>query len=566
MIVVELAGGRIRVADVRDPGSKAALGTVWSAPFPNELTPAHDETNGLWLKAALKEAGLGRGEAQVLLGRGVVTCKSVRVPVVPEAELPTVVFYALDSSAAPAGDLVTDFQAGPVVPINATESEQDVLTASLPSERLETIRSILTKAGLVPRRITLRPYATRAALGPVRADSPTEAVIYLAEDGAEISLWSGSKLRLCRWMTLTPAQRSAERLANDLRRTLAAFHAEAGDDHVGKILLLGDDANELAPSLQEQLSIPTTASSLSGRESNHWALVGGADLASPCPIDFLKPKRTAPVSNQQRVRVLAGTLLAVLLAGGAYVWFSREAARRDGQIQSLQSQLAQLTQEIKTLKPTSDRHQVIKEWIESGDPVLDELQEVAAQLPDTSDLFLTGLEYNAGQNKQPGTIKLDGLSRDQSVVTRAQTSIAGKAAGRYDIIPRGLDPGADVGPFVWRFGLDLGFDPLSIAEYAERAGARAKTLEALKPPPSMVRQEMSLARASSTAPASPSKSDRKEAKQAAKAEGSATGSDLRKKKIEELKKLPADQREAAIAKEPKFLQKQLRQELKKEGL
>jgi hypothetical protein len=80
----------------------------------------------------------------------------------------------------------------------------------------------------------------------------------------------------------------------------------------------------------------------------------------------------------------------------------------------------------------------------------------------------------------------------------------------------------------------------------------------------MVRQEVSLERKPTTAASG--KADRKEAKQAAKAEASATGSDLRRRKIEELRKLPPDQREAALAKEPKFLQKQLRQELKKEGL
>jgi hypothetical protein len=566
MIIVELAGSRIRVADVRDRGSSAKASAQWSAAVPQEWSTENEELLTPWLKAGLKEAGIGKGDAVVLLGRGVVTFKSVRVPVVPEAELPTVVHFALDAEGPTGAEMVIDFQAGPIVPINATESELDVLTVSIPTSRLEVIRTVLSKAGLTIKRVTVRPIATRLSIGPLAGDRPTEGLVYLSDDGVEIALWTGSKLRLCRWVSLGPIPRSADRLANEVRRTLASFHAESKDDHVSKLILLGDEATELSHPIEERLSVPTEVASTVHAEGTSFSLIGGADLPSPCPIDFLKPKRTAPVSDQRRVRMLVGGLLAVVCAAAGYIWFSKETARRDSQIQSLQAQLAQVTQEIKTLQPTSDRHKVIKDWIDSGDPVLDELQEVAAQLPDTSDLFLTGLEYNAGQNKQPGTIKLDGLSRDQSIVTRAQTMIAGKTEGRYDIIPRGIDPGADVGPFVWRFGLDLGFDPMSIAKYAERAADRAKTLEALRPPPNMVRQEISLARTNATSAGSPSKAEKKEARQAAKAEGASTGSELRKRKIDELKKLPPEEREAALAKEPKFLQKQLRQDLKKEGL
>ncbi len=515
-------------------------------------------------EGGLKESGVGKGEGIVLLGRGMVTLKSVRVPVVPEGELPTVVGYALENAAG-GEEVVVDFQAGPIVPVSPTESELDVLTATIAAERLDVLKKVFAKVGLAPKRVTLRPYGTCGALSAKAKADGTEGILLLSEDGVEISVWSAGKMRLCRWIS-GKGGLSADRLANDVRRTLASFHAESGDDHVSQLILAGDQADELAGPLAETLSIPTSVSSVASLGGELIPLVGGVDLGTSVPIDFLRPKRAAVASNMTRVRLLAGTLLAIVVAGAGYMFFNRESAKRDAQIASLQTELAMVKQQITELKPTTDRHQVIQDWIESGDPLLDELQEVAAQLPDTSDLFLTGLEYNAGQNDQPGTIKLDGLSRDQSIVTRAQTMIAGRQEGRYDIVPRGLDPGADVGPFVWRFGLDLGFDPLSIADYAARAEDRAKTLDALKPPPNMVRKEMTLER-KVVASAGSTKAERKEAKQAAKEEGKdGSGSDFRRRKIEELKKLSPEEREAAISKEPKVRQKLLRQELKKEGL
>ncbi len=565
MIVIEISGGRLRVAQVRGSGPSATVSASWSDAIPGDWTNANEQTIALWLRGGWKESGVGKGESIVLLGRGMVTPKSVRVPVVPEGELPTVVAYALESSAG-GEDVVVDFQAGPIVPVSATESELDVLTATMPTERLDVLKKVLAKVGLVPKRVTLRPFGTRGALSVKGKGEGTEGILLLSDDGVEISVWSAGKLRLCRWISAKGGL-SADRLGNDVRRTLAAFHAESGEDHVARWILAGDQAEELAGPLAETLALPTSVASLASISSELIPLVGSVDLGTSVPIDFLRPKRAAVASNMTRVRLLAGTLLAIVVAGAGYMFFNQESAKRDSQIASLQTEWAMVKQQITELKPTTDRHQVIQDWIESGDPLLDELQEVAAQLPDTSDLFLTGLEYNAGQNNQPGTIKLDGLSRDQSIVTRAQTMIAGRQEGRYDIIPRGLDPGADVGPFVWRFGLDLGFDPLSIADYAARAEDRAKTLDALKPPPDMIRKEMTLERKLATTSGS-TKADRKEAKQAAKEEGGkgASGSELRKRKIEELKKLPPEEREAAITKEPKFLQKQLRQELKKEGL
>jgi Tfp pilus assembly PilM family ATPase len=564
MIVIEIAGGRLRATQVRGSGSSATVAASWNDAIPGDWTSANEEMIASWLKGGLKESGVGKGEGIIILGRGMATLKSVRVPVVPEGELPTVVGYALENTVS-GDEQVVDFQMGPIVPVSATESELDVLTATIPVEKLEVLKKVFTKVGVVPKRVTLRPYGTRRALAGKGKSEGTEGILLLTDDGAEISVWSGEKLRLCRWIS-SKGGISADRLGNDVRRTLAAFHAESGEDHVGRLTLVGDPSGEISDPLAEILSLPISVASVASGGGEMIPSVGGAELGISSPIDFLKPKKSAVASNMTRVRLLAGTLLAVVVAGIGYVIFNRESTRRDDQIASLQAEWAMVKQQIAELKPTTDRYQVIEDWIESGDPLLDELQEVAAQLPDTSDLFLTGLEYNAGQNNQPGTIKLDGLSRDQSIVTRAQTMIAGRQEGRYDIVPRGLDPGADVGPFVWRFGLDLGFDPLSIADYAARAEDRAKTLDALKPPPNMIRKEMTLERKLAVSSGS-TKAERKEAKQAAKEEAGkgASGSELRRRKVEELKKLTPEEREAAIAKEPKFLQKQLRQELKKEG-
>ena len=417
----------------------------------------------------------------------------------------------------------------------------------------------------------LRAFGLRSLLPSTPGSSESDVVLYAAEDSIEVSVWTGKQIRLCRSIAIVGGAVSPSRCVNEIRRTLAAFHSQSEKGEVTSITLMGRDSAEVAQETRNTTALTIQECPSFDLELDFLALAGGAaavDERATWPIDFLRPKKAIAQSDRKRTKALLGALLAVIIGGGGFFWFRREILRRDQQIASLNAEVAQLTSEITEYKPTTERYQIISQWVKSGEMLLDELQEVAAALPDTSDMVLTGLEYNAGQNDQPGTIKLDGLSRDQRIVTQAQTQFASTTDKRYEVIPRGLDPGSDVGAFVWRFGLDLMIDPLSMAQYAARSNSRTKAIEKLSPPVDMVRKEMPLAHKAAPAPGTkPAGKDGKtEKKEGGTAESSSDeGESVIDKKIKELLKLPPEQREAEIAKEKKFQQKLIRNAIKRAG-
>jgi Tfp pilus assembly PilM family ATPase len=579
MIGIELTGNRIRVADVRGKGSAARAHASWTDLLPTELVASKAEQLGKWLKEKLKAAGIGGGDAVVLLGRGITSVKSIRVPVVPDHELPQIVSFTVEGTTSQIGETIVDYQSGPIHASNSSETgdELEVFTAVVTAETLDVIRKMLAKAGLNPKRIGLRAFGYHAILPRSAKSNECDLVLYASEDSIEVSVWTGDQLRLNRSIPLVRGALSPARCVNEIRRTLASFHSLAEQENVDRLTLLGGHTDEIAAEAREATSLQINEFGVSDIDVDLLAVVGGAgfvDDKSIWPIDFLRPKKAVAQANQKRTMALVGALVLVIVGGGGFFVFRRELDKRDRQLASLNAEIAQLTSEINEFKPTTERHEVIKQWVGSGDMLLDELQEVAAALPDTSDLILTGLEYNAGQNDQPGTIKLDGLSRDQSIVTQAQTQLASTTDKKYDVIPRGLDPGADVGAFVWRFGLDLTIDPLSITQYAARADSRNKALERLSPPVDMVRNVISLAHQAVTSGSKDSKVANKDSKEERKAEkreakaeaaGSGEGESVLDKKVAEIMKLPADQREAEISKVPKFLQKRVRAAIKKAG-
>jgi Tfp pilus assembly PilM family ATPase len=577
MIVVELASDRIRVADVEGVGRSARVSAAFSLPLPQELAPQSVEALAAWLRGQFENSKLRKGDCVCVLGRGVVVLKTIRVPVVPDNELAGVVAFAVEGALHLPGPTTVDFQPGPIHPAadGQPSDEQEVAAAVASAAVVETVKGMLAKAGLPCRRMGVRPFAVRAGCRvETSGDGGAVALLYTSPETLELSIWTGGHLRSCRWMA--PASSTTpDRIANEVRRTLAAFHAQSDGANVAKLLAAGADAPSLVGPLKTALSNEVEMLDVGEVAAEHAAALGAAALAAsraPWPIDLLRPKRvSAAVNPSRRTLILAGAFVLVLVVGGALQLLRAFSARND-QINLLTARLAQMDQEIARFKPITDRHATLAEWVESADPILDELQEVAAILPDTSDLFLTSLEYNSGQRDSPGTIKLDGLARQQSHVTRLQTKLIEESKGRYEVVPRGLDPGADVASFVWRWGLDLAIEPLEPAGYAERSAARKETLELLKPPEGRTRNELSLARGGGGGPTTSrgGRPDRRastvrssdrgrpgDEERSGEGGGAAT-SKFFEDKVAAIRKLPPEEREEAIQSEPKFLQKRLR--------
>lgn len=572
MIVVELSGDRIRVADVVGANGQASLNRSISEELPKALSVSSAAELAAWLKQKTLEASIRPGDAICVLGRGYVTLKALQVPVVPDNELPGVVLFAVEGATHEAGSIVVDFYPGPIqAGAGDQPDEQEILAAVASTETLDAVRAVLAKAGFTARRIIARPYAVRSAIPQaVVADDESVGVVYISTDTLEVSLWTGEHLRICRWVSVGPSV-SEERMVNEVLRTIAVFHSGAAISEIQRVVVLGEDAPSLLSPLRAGLSSDVQLAP-TAMPIDFLPLIGAGATAgskAPWPIDLAHPKKAkSTAARWSKNLVLASILAAVLVVGGGST-IARAFWSRDARIRDLQEELSRLDQSIAAIAPPEKRYAATKRWVESADPILDELQEIALALPDTSELFVTSLEYRAGFEPQPGSIRIDGLARAQPVVTRAQERLARESKGRWKVTPNNFAPTGDVAPFDWQWGLELSMEQsLAPAAYSERLPERQKGVEALDPGQGQARNDLRLTKKSGSGQAARSNASRsgRPSRPSSSAESESDSTRFFDEKVESIRKLPQEQWEEAIQQEPRFMQKRLRKALEtKEG-
>jgi hypothetical protein len=244
-----------------------------------------------------------------------------------------------------------------------------------------------------------------------------------------------------------------------------------------------------------------------------------------------------------------------------------------------------MNQQLAALRPTLDRHRVIKDWADAEQDWLSELAQLSATFPDTSQAYLTSLELYAGQGDKPGSLKLEGKASGQTVITAAQREWANDKEPHYKVSPRGMDPTKDSSQYPWRFGLDLATAtelPNSETTLTAWADVTGKLVPEGKKRVEVAFENKSASpiAADSAKAVSDSKESKKELKKAAKREsresagGEAGGSsgesaeesaDPAARLVAKLKGLSVDEREKEIAKAPKFLQARIRRMIKEQS-
>lgn len=585
---VNFMGSWVLAVEVKTNGRRPKITAAHAAKLPHELAPANADRLGNWLKGELKTHGFHASDAVCAVGRNLVSLRSVKVPNCPDAELPAIVRFAIEGeSQAPLDDLVLDFQHP-----EGTDEEREVLTATMSSGAVTAITTMLRVAGLTVKRVSLRALGAQFAcsLGKLSGMSGWNLLLSLGAEANDLSLWNGKQLILSRSMPVN-GDDAVTRVIADVRRTLGAFHSQYPDAAIGKILTCGKRSAEIADAVAGATGEPTSplqfseildVEKLSSLVTNSefeniaeggefiatagcaWREAEGADW----PIDFLHPKRVVLARNHRKsIAALGGALAALLLVG--VVFQTRQTfADRDRRIALYANELTQINQQLSSLRPTLDRHKVLKDWADGNMNWLVELTAVTAAFPPTEEAYLTGLELYAGRTGKPGSMKIDGRAKGQNIVTSAQKNWA--RDDRYLVAPRGIDPATDTPEFPWRFGFDLTMRPLPAKEIADHALEWTR-LASLEPPEGRKRMEAAIgakAKAPSETPQANSKAARRGSNEksspppAAEPSSDESSGDPVARLVEKLKAMPIDDREAEIAKAPKFLQARIRKMLK----
>jgi Tfp pilus assembly PilM family ATPase len=463
-----LAEARVAVARTRGDG------IVVEHAFAVDLGPRDpgetfsDKTVGDQLAKALAKRGLGRIDALVAVGRASIELRQLSLPPAPIEELPDLVrFQALQQFTTIGEDWAIDF-----VQLGTSDDESlEVLTAAISPEMISQISSICqTTTTSAPKRLVLRPFAAASLLRhhDRGTPQPCRLMVDLLADEADLTILVDESVVLMRTVRLAIADDGSvlsKALLGEIRRTIASAQNQLKGRRVEKVILCGDgtDQQTLKEEIESGLALDvemfdpfdglSVDSALSKNRPQHagrFAPLLGMLLdeagASSHPIDFLHPReRPKPPSNNKRNSFsgVAAIAALALLAFGIYFNLS-----------SLDSELKMLQAESDALKPdveeatTSIAHAAsVQKFLDNDITWLDELYNMAEQLPPAEDAIFTQLNVST---RQPagGQIVLDGYTREAEQLSQLRDALR---VGERSIVSTGTSDDARRKDYHWRF-------------------------------------------------------------------------------------------------------------------
>lgn len=383
---------RVVVATVR--GGAVSISDIASTPLETTEPNALGET----LKRLLHGVGVDKGVGLIALGRGKAELRELKLPPVPDAELPVMVrFQAVRTFAAAGEKSAIDY-----LPTRSDADGVRVVAAAVGPEELKSCALAAVPAGLSIERIVLRPLAAAALFRRHTSDLAGEVVLIdLLADEADIVILRDGTPNFVRSIRLPddPAIR-IRTLSGEVRRSLMACQEGQPDgDSARRIVLWGreavhaDEVKGLATALNtsvqtlDPFSLVEIEAKLKDRLPEHVGRLapllglldadarGGTDL-----IDFLNPRRP-PVPKSQRGRYIAyGAIAATIVALGAFfAW--KKVRDLDTEIIALKTAYDDLAEPVKAADLAMSRTARVESFLDGDVFWLDEIRRIAVNMP-----------------------------------------------------------------------------------------------------------------------------------------------------------------------------------------
>ena len=372
------------------------------------------------------------------------------------------------------------------------DAPRQVLAAAMSPELVEQIRQTCQRAKITPERLVLRPCAA-ASLLCRRGDSTTERVRLLVDvlsDEADLTVLDDEQVVFLRTARLPGDVLTGpdvyRPLLGEIRRTVAAAHNQLGGQKVEAIHLYGSGPahSELATRIAEATGLPTRlfdpfegltlapelARSMPDATGRFAPLLGmlldEADHLRHA-IDFLNPRRAAPPPSPRRKLILAGIGAAAVAALGAW-WIWSGLANLDAEIGELVARSRGADKTVEKAKELDLAAQAIEVWTKGDINWLDELRELASDLPRQQDVIITRLTMTVGQNggaTDGGKIELEGLMRETSTSGVLE---AGLRDDYHNVQGRNLTQDSGQPGYGWKFASTVSVSPETPEEYQKR--------------------------------------------------------------------------------------------------
>ncbi|MBM4000813.1 MAG: hypothetical protein FJ297_14955 [Planctomycetes bacterium] len=314
----------------------------------------------------------------------------------------------------------------------------DTLVFSMRDERIRDHVGAFESAGFKVAAVTFRGFGASELVERAHGYPASTSMAVLMDDVTiEFAVVDEGKPILFRTIPCAEEDERvrAERVGNEIRRTLALAHA--GDDSSVSIYLIGasDDSDALANLLTEQTSLPTATihpfsycaeDSESQVPSECAALVGVACAwnRTAIPIDLLHPRRPPVKPGPWRRAVLwGGVAAAVLIALGAMAW--KDAADESAAIAERRNEFKQLGARSRRALELRDLVESVDAWRRDEIAWLDRIRELSEQLPDGEQLVIRRMSMSTGSDGN-GVIDLAVQVSAPGVVADLEDAIRGR--------------------------------------------------------------------------------------------------------------------------------------------
>jgi hypothetical protein len=396
-------------------------------------------------------------------------------------------------------------------------------------------------------------------------------------DGFDISVWDGARLEIARTILPNGAapEANAQRLSAELKRTLAAFHAKAGDAEIASAAVLTGEAAPYGESVETALAKPlavvdpaTKVRSLM-QAASAWGAVGAGwqYLAGrPAGIDLYNPRKAPPPKySTKRVGALAAAFVVAAACCVTY-WRSATLAKLDGQIAGLGADVAVLDKTIAANKPVEVRHDDIAKWKSQAVDWLDAMTELAYRMPDTDQAYLQSLTADSSPRDARATFKAVVRTRDDVAVGAAFRRML--ESNRFAVETKVGKTNEDFVDFKREESFEVNFPPRFRDGDKTKAAATPEVRALAKTPVGKRRENAGLgtkksdvaARSQPRAFVSRSRTGDGGTTSGAppSASGEKTPEDALTAKINRMKELPLDQFEAELLKEKSIFRNRIR--------
>ena len=314
----------------------------------------------------------------------------------PELEEPALVrFQAVKELTEPQDEVIIDYT--PVGDRNIP-GERRALAVIVRKDILAIWKNICLAAGLKLEGVTPRPFGAAATLRKIAGTTAltplpnppdsASAVAIIGESWAEFLVMRGDMMLLARTVAVGPG------LAGEIRRNLAVYSGQAGQQPVSALYLAGNITPDLRERLTDMLpdlklhpldpfggvDLPEIAPISRGSFAGAVGLLYAKSEKSGLPINFIQPREPKPPVSNRRQLVLGGVLAFVIIFGGGGLFCYQTNAAIQTDISSREADQKDIETKIAKIREEHKHLRAIEEW-ETAD-VVDEFYDLTARFPD----------------------------------------------------------------------------------------------------------------------------------------------------------------------------------------